>query len=924
MDKEAAKKAISELVEKYKRLEQDGRLTHYNEEMTKNEFIEPLFEALGWDVRNRKVYDEVIKEQGVLRGRVDYALRLNGVDRLFIEAKPFRADMNNNAWAKQVIEYGYNKGVAFVILTNFEILRVFNSEWNELNIARCIVLDLKYTDYLDKFDELSCLSREATEQNLLVEKAKTQGKKNPRKSVQELLSEQLILWRERLAKNIKSNYGEKYSQETVDEIAQKFIDRLIFIRTCEERDLEGRKLLENMNQFTKSNRRLWGLVKEVYVYYRKEYDSNLFGKDDNDLHELDRIDINDNVAYEIINSTYKKDDFDVSYNFGDIDADVLGSAYEQYLGHLLKTTAKRAKTEDGHAHRKEQGIYYTPRYIVDYIVRNTIGEKIKDMKPEEVEKLCILDPACGSGSFLIRAFDEIHNYYLLKEKNRQIKLGEESDLKQKTRILKNNIYGVDLDGKAVEIAQLNLMLKAAEKRHRLPLLQDNIKHGNSLIDDPTVAGDNAFKWDEKFTDIMKEGGFDIVIGNPPYVDIKQLEPDIVRYLFEKYPSVENRMNLYSTFVEKSLSLLKDGGYFGFIIPNSILYNESYEKIRTLLLNSTKLKKIVRLPDNIFADAKVETIILIYQKNQTKNRKMLRHECKVLIYAQDDKIDAINENKCLVKLFDQNEWNIGQRIINITSSAESTELINKIESDSKQLIELCDFSLGLTPYDKYRGHTVKQIEDRVFHSSSKKDNTFKPLLSGENITRYCILWSNGEYISYGKWLGAAREERFFKNPRIIIRQIISGIPPRIYAGYTDEELYNTQIAFSILKKDNEKISLKYILAVINSKLMCFYHKEKYLDKSKILFQKILIANAKRFPIKIVNENERKNIDEIVDRMIALKHQSVKLGDQQTNARRELEEEIKKTDAQIDERVYKIYGITEEERKTIEESLNHKKN
>lgn len=921
MDKDAAKKAISELVEKYKRLEQDGRLVHYNEEMTKNEFIEPLFEALGWDVRNRKVYDEVIKEHGVLRGRVDYALRLNGVDRLFIEAKPFRADMNNNAWAKQVIEYGYNKGVTFVILTNFEVLRVFNSEWNEPNIYRCTVIDLKYTDYLDKIEELLCLSREATEQqNLLVEKADSQGKKNPRKSVQELLSEQLILWRERLAKNIKSNYGEKYNQETVDEIAQKFIDRLIFIRTCEERNLEGRKLLENVNQFTKSNRRLWGLVKEVYVYYRKEYDSNLFGKDDNDLHELDQIDINDNVVYEIINSTYKKDDFDVSYNFGDIDADVLGNAYEQYLGHLLKTTAKRAKTEDGHAHRKEQGIYYTPRYIVDYIVRNTVGEMIKDMKPEEVEKLRILDSACGSGSFLIRAFDEIHNYYLLKEKSRQVKLGEESDLKQKTRILKNNIYGVDLDGKAVEIAQLNLMLKAAEKRHRLPLLQENIKHGNSLIDDPAVAGAHAFRWEEKFADVMRDGGFDIVIGNPPYVDIKQLEPEIVKYLFGKYPAVENRMNLYSTFVEKSLSLLKDGGYFGYIIPNSILYNESYEKIRTLLLNSTKLKKIVRLPDNIFADAKVETIILIYQKNQTNNKKMTKQECEVLIYAQDAKIDSINKNKCHVKMFDQDEWNVGQRIINITSSAASSGLITKIETNCKQLIELCDFSLGLTPYDKYKGHTTKQIEDRVFHSSTKKDSTFKPLLSGANIIRYSVFRDSGEYISYGKWLGAAREERFFKNPRIIIRQIVSGTPPRIYAGYTEEELYNTQIAFNILKKDNEKISLRYILALINSKLIGFYHKEKYLDKSKILFQKILIANAKRFPIKIVNEDEQRKMDGLVDKMILLQNQIVKLGDQQTNARRETEEEIERTDAQIDELVYKIYGINDEEKKIIEKAFD----
>ena len=235
------------------------------------------------------------------------------------------------------------------------------------------------------------------------------------------------------------------------------------------------------------------------------------------------------------------------------------------------------------------------------------------------------------------------------------------------------------------------------------------------------------------------------------------------------------------------------------------------------------------------------------------------------------------------------------------------------------MDICDFSLGLTPYDKYKGHTKSQIEERVFHSKTKKNATFKPLLSGENIIRYGVFWDGKEYLSYGDWLGAAREQRFFTKPRIIVRQIVSGKPPRIYAGYTNEEFYNTQIAFNLLVKDEAKISLKYLLSILNSKLINFYHKEKYLDPSKNLFQKILIANAKTFPIKILSlEKQRPHIN-LVDKMLSLNKRLVELGDKQTNERQRLEEEIKRTDSEIDELVYQLYGITEEEKKIIEGAL-----
>jgi len=239
-----------------------------------------------------------------------------------------------------------------------------------------------------------------------------------------------------------------------------------------------------------------------------------------------------------------------------------------------------------------------------------------------------------------------------------------------------------------------------------------------------------------------------------------------------------------------------------------------------------------------------------------------------VYSREAKISSINKEECTrVLCVEQNTWNTDSKIINISTDDVLNKLLAKIERETRTLKELCDFSLGLTPYDKYKGHTQKQIEQRVFHSQTKKDETFKPLLSGENITRYGVFWDGREYISYGDWLGAPREKRFFTEPRIIVRQIVSGKHPRIYAGYSEEELYNTQIGFNIIVK-NEKTTPKYILAILNSKLMNFYHKVKYLDPTKHLFQKILIANAKKFPIKIASKDAQEKVMSLANRMLLL--------------------------------------------------------
>jgi hypothetical protein len=522
---------------------------------------------------------------------------------------------------------------------------------------------------------------------------------------------------------------------------------------------------------------------------------------------------------------------------------------------------------------------------------------------------------------------------------------------------------VDINDESVEIAKLSLWLRTAQRGRKLTTLNNNIKCGNSLIDDPEVAGEKAFNWQQEFPQVFEKGGFDVVIGNPPYVDIKALEPELVKALFKSYRTTENRINLYSIFIEKGFDIIKSKGYLSFINPNSILVNSSYTKIRKLLLEH--MTTIVKLPDGVFEDAIVETIIFEFRKN-TEIKQI-----KTIVYPKELRINYIDDSK--VKFIDKEDWKKDELSnYNIYVNQNQFQILSKMSLGSFSLEELADFSLGITPYDKYRGHSEDQIKSRVFHSNVKKDNTYQKLISGGNISRYFVSNEFDEYISYGNWLGAPREERFFTAPRILVRQIVSGKPPRIFAGYTDETLYYTQIGFGIIPKENT-INLKVLLGLINSNLINFFHKYSFLDLEKELFQKVLIANCKKFPINknilISNLKEFEiKVDSIIlfciqfnletqnfikllqskfefeklstklqnwhelefkDFLKELTKAKVKLSlseeaewmqyfNEQKQKAQQLKSEINKTDIEIDQMVYELYELTEEEIKIVEES------
>jgi type I restriction-modification system DNA methylase subunit len=908
---------IKALINKYDSLKSKGLIKTYDEANTCKDFILPLFEALGWDISNR---EEVTAQASASRGRVDYAFCIKGIPKFFLEAKSLKTDLNEPRWAEQTINYAWHKGVVWAVLTDFEAIKVFNAEWISKNPNESLFFEIRYDKYLENFDQLSLLSKQAFLENRLDKEAEKWGKKRRKIPVDEKLLSDILKWRNLLANSLRKNHPALLEEE-LDESIQRILDRLIFIRTCEDRNIEPVTLSPLLREWLDSGkkRRLSQGLKSVFRNFDDGYNSQIFSP-----HLCEDLKINEEVLEIIINGLYETEDRSIRYDFSAIDADVLGSMYEQYLGHILKKTPTRATVKEKHLRRKEMGIYYTPKYIVDYIVKNTVSEILKEKSYKDAMKLKILDPACGSGSFLIRAFEEMDNY--LKEKRSQ--KGEEFAYFRRMEILNDNLYGVDLDKQAVEIAQLNLLLKVLESRQKLPIIK-NIRRGNSLISGDELMmfkyfgkdwkEKHPFNWQEEYSEVFKDGGFDVIIGNPPWVDIKGLDLSLVNYCFSHYLTTSNRMNIFVVFIERSLQLLRDGGYFGCIVPNSILSQSSYEKLRHKILQDFTITCIARMPDNVFMNVKAETAILILRK--TKRREQFKNE--IVIFDRDSDLTFFDYEKALeVKSIDQNLWNNEKYYtFNIFTTRTEMSILKKIESAGISFSYFCDFTLGITPYDKYKGHTQKQITERVFHTIKKIDKTCKPLLAGGDIRRYSLRWNGKEWLKYGPWLGAPRKERFFTQPRILVRQIVSGTPLRIFATVTSDEYCNTQTIFNIIPKQTTKESLQYLLAVLNSKVMNFYHAQRYLDKSKILFQKVLIQNAKQFPIRKINFSNFKDkkmhddLVKLVDMMLDLNKQIQKVPEK-SDKWYNLKYEIEKTDEKIDEMVYQLYGIMEKERKIIE--------
>jgi len=1032
-----APQAVLDLVQRYEFNRPVYHRGQKNETELRREFLDPFFRALGWDVDNNKSWSEAYKEVAHedpirIRGQtkhIDYSFRVGGARKFICEAKkPAVALKDDLDAALQLRRYAWNAGLKLSILTNFEEFAVYDCNvplWKEDTAATARIAYFPYTEYEKRWDRIAAVfSPEGIQKGSFDKYVATNGEKHGTAGVDEKFLEDIENWRLLLARNIAlRNIG--LSQEEVNNAVQLIIDRIIFLRICEDRGIEHYETLHALSH----NEGVYARVCDLFRLADEKYNSGLFhfaeepGRDEIPDTLTPSLVIDDSVLKTIIKRLYYPES---PYEFSVIPAEILGQVYEQFLGKVIKLSAShRADVEDKPEVRKAGGVYYTPAYIVDYIVKKTVGELVKGKTPREVAKLTIVDPACGSGSFLLGAYqfllDRHRDWYIehlvpvLKGRTASApevqallpdpvasgkakkegayelpiyKAGATDPSKMRSdwrlttaerkRILLHNIYGVDIDPQAVEVTKLSLLLKVLEEESEenvskqlklfaeraLPSLHHNIRCGNSL-----VAPDyfdlrqahpfnmderkriNAFDWQAEFPLVMKAGGFDAVIGNPPYVRQESLK-DQKEYYQSRYAVYQGTADLYAYFIEKGISLLHPGGIFSYIVANKWMRANYGKPLRKFLLTK-QIEEIVDFGDlPVFKTATTYPCII-----RVSNNKPAKEFCVSKVETLDfpDLAGYVQAHRHPIEqaMLTDGGWTLGDK--------RTENLLKKLQSVGTPLEE---YVMGGIYYGIKTGLNEafvidEKIKNGLIQSDAKSGEIIRQFLTGKDIKRYVppdqkkflILmpkgWTNaksGDAKNKWKWfkenypavaqhlesfqesaeirydkgdywweLRACEYYNEFEKPKILYPDIA----PRGYFTLDEKGSFYCANTGYFMVTGN-----KFLLGILNSKLITFYY-SKIAALIRGGYLRFFTQDIAKLPIYVPDFD---NPDDKTrhDRMVALvtvmldlhKHLSHAKTDQE---KRLIQQEIESTDKQIDSLVYGIYGLTIDEIAVVEETL-----
>lgn len=682
--------------------------------------------------------------------------------------------------------------------------------------------------------------------------------------------------------------------------SQKLLDRFLFLFFGEDRHLlppnSVRQIITDWNKLQELDvyMPLYDRFKQYFSYlntgYKSKnydvfaYNGGLFKPDE----ILDAISIDDNLLYK---HTLKLSEYDFA---SEVDVNILGHIFENSLNELdeIKAQLEGQEIDKSKTKRKKDGVFYTPKYITKYIVENTVGKLCEEKKQaleileEEyftdkkrqkktiqvlVEKLntyrkwllqlTICDPACGSGAFLNQALDFLIEEHQFIDELQAKLFGDAlvmSDMENS--ILENNLFGVDLNEESVEIAKLSLWLRTAQPNRKLNDLNGNIKCGNSLIDDVSVAGVKAFNWQHAFPKVFEKGGFDVIIGNPPYVfardNFSQFEKD---FFVEKYVSAKYQINTYLLFIEKTITLLKNNGIYGLIIPNAWLMVYSGEGLRKYLLETCNLYQIINLEGYSFESANVETVILLAENRIISNPNsleiFLNNGTEFYLSHKKNQLDFFNNEGFEFKVF---------------LDEESDSINLKLNTNTFPLDDLVEIKAGLQAYEKDKGEPKQSVEDvvnRPYDYNYKFDDNTHKYLEGKDVGRYSINWS-GLYLKYGKNLASPRTLNLFEDKKIIVREITGNFPKCLISSYSEDLLLYNRSNIGIIEKNNSETSLKYIVSLLNSSLLSYYFVKNTAKSVRKLFPKIILNDLRKFPIKKISIAEQQPFIEKADLMLKL--------------------------------------------------------
>ncbi len=982
--------SIQRLVEKFEAGKAHFTQPDYNEAQLRQEFVNPFFAALGWDVGDSH---QVLHEAGLKSGgstkHPDYSF-LSGRRRAFyVETKKPAIDISQQIEpAGQLRSYGWSGNTAVGILTNFAEFAVYDcrippEQGDPAAEARVWHLtSAQYPAAWTRLQEtLSPLAvRQGKHKDLLAELGKGVL------PVDAAFLRDMENWRGTLAEQLYKQarfIDRELSQRELNQLVQRTIDRIVFLRIAEDRNLEPYGTLERVAR----EKQVYEKIKNLYRAADKKYNSGLFHFDpsDDSRGAPDKLSMDiyipDNVLQQIIFALYPPQS---RYEFSVIAADILGQVYERFLGKVIEVRSEKHETrvvvEEKPEVRKAGGVYYTPEYIVDYIVENTLGKLLDGKNLDQAARLRVLDPACGSGSFLTGAYQYLLDWHIdyyrrhpaqFRNRRRETAEGILLTTSEKRRILLNNIYGVDLDQSAVEVTKLSLLLKMLENENEstglrdmggpiLPDLGGNIKWGNSLVgsdfyDGADVGGladeelqrVKAFDWDGAggFADIMAAGGFDAVIGNPPYVRQETLGAAFKTYAKKTYDTYAGTADLYTYFIERGVNLLREDGAFSIIVANKWL-RARYGKPLRAWLKKQAIREIIDFGDlPVFQQATTYPCILTIGKAgagdsfaaaqvDTLEFASLREHVGSLRYAVDRTM-----------LYDGG-WSLARE--------EVQQLAKKLDDTGVSLKEYVD---GRIHYGIKTGRNaafVIDIETRsmLIDLDPRSADIIKPFLLGRDVGRYgappikqfVIFTRRGididaypavkEYLKdyreilepkprnrSGAWKGRKAGNyawyeiqdtvdyyQAFEKKKIVVPCIVKS------ASY----LFDTQGFYSNDKTTIIDTDDLYLLGLLNSKVLDFVMHQIASTKQGGYFEYKPMYLA-RLPIRVIDFGNPADVD-LHDRMVALVDDLLDLHRQLDGAsdvqRGVIEALIARRERSVDELVYELYGLSDDEVGVVE--------
>jgi len=960
---------IQELIDRFESQSELYRAPTYNETNLRIDFVNPMFKALGWDINNTKGYAEafreVVHEDAVRIGGTvkspDYSFRIGGRRIFFLEAKKPAVNIYTDVEAAyQLRRYAWTAGLPLSILTNFKELAVYDCRVKPKFLEKASTARLwyfRYQDYPEKWDEIaSIFSPDAIQQGAF-DRYIQSHKKSGTQEFDDAFLDEMEEWRKKLASNLASR-NEELDQSGLNFATQRIIDRIVFLRICEDRGIEPAFQLQALL----SGDNTYARMRQLFQKADQRFNSGLFHfRREKDRHEPPDeltlgLRVDDAALKQIIKRLYYPDS---PYVFKEVGANILGSVYERFLGNIIHLTAShQAKIEPKPEVRKAGGVYYTPTYIVNYIVQNTVGKLLTGKTPAEAAKLRILDPACGSGSFLLGTYQSLldwhQQWYLAnnpdkwsKGRNPALRPGPRGELvlsiRERKRILANNVYGVDIDPQAVEVTKLSVLLKCLEgesaqsindlllfHERALPDLGDNIRCGNSLISTDIYATEvwkglpeetrsrlRPFNWDEGFPAIMKSGGFEAVLGNPPYIDSEWMTtwlPNDRAYLSKHYQSASGNWDIFCVFVEKALQLCKVGGLSSMIVPNK-LGSANYAAGARAVIAANKLLSIrdySRVP--VFPVA-VYPIVYVVQKGERNSDQTVVYERMLL------------DSESRLNPIETHELSRSKHFANpltpwaIFGTLGTNGVAQRLADSFPALGSVAEVTGAATVSEAY----AMQSLIRDMPTCGKGDLA---VANSGTIDRYELLWGREKlrYLGRSFLRPAVPARATGKLPPTRRKQALS--PKLIVAGMTKclecaPDLRGRMLAAKSTSIVISTLDLRYLLGLLNSRLVNYYFTTTYGGNAlQGGYLRIGPPQLKTIPIRTLDLTKKADnsahdrVVALVDQMLAL-HKSLAAAQSPSN-QESLQGQINSTDRQIDGVVYELYGLTINEIKTVEEA------